>query len=241
VLVDHYRESAHGRASNVTYKGLAIHAWPGLHEYAFEQFARHVAPGAGVLELAAGSGAMSLRLSDAGYRVTATDYVPENFRPRDSIPFFSCDLNAAFAAGREASVDAICALEIIEHLENPRHLLRQCFRALKPGGIVLLSTPNLDNAASLVCFLRERSFQWFSDQDYAHDGHITPVSQWQMHKSSAEAGFETVWRGSFGDQFQRLRGSPRLYWLARALDRLMVREPGLTGQIYLTVLRKPQA
>lgn len=241
VLVEHYRASAHGRASNVTYKGLAIHAWPGLHEYAFEQLRQHVPAGASVLELAAGSGAMSLRLSDAGYRVTATDYVPENFRLADSIPFFSCDLNAPFAPEREASSDAICALEIIEHLENPRHLLRQCFRVLKPGGVLLLSTPNLDNAASMVHFLRERSFQWFSDRDYAFDGHITPVSQWQMQKISAETGFETVWSGSFGDQFQRLRGSPRMYWLARALDRLMVREPGLKGQIFITVLRKPQS
>jgi len=239
VLVDHYRAAALARRSNVHYQGLAIHALPGLHEFAFQQFAAHCPGGATVLELAAGSGAMSLRLADAGYHVTATDYVAENFRLHDALPFFTCDLNGAFADGREASQDAVCALEIIEHLENPRHFFRQCYSLLKPGGVMLMSTPNLDNAASLTSFLREQSFQWFTDADYLHDGHITPLSQWQIRKCVTEAGFEMVWQGSFGDPFQWLRGSPRMLLLSKTLACLMVREPALSRQIYLAVVRKP--
>lgn len=239
ILVDHYRDAALARASNVHYRELAIHALPGLHEYAFEQFFHHCRHGASVLELAAGSGAMSLRLADAGYRVTATDYVTENFRLHDSVPFFASDLNRDFATGREGSHDAVCAMEIIEHLENPRHFVRQCGAILKPGGMLLLSTPNLDNAASMTTFLRGDTFQWFSDADYAHDGHITPLSQWQILKCLAEAQLQPVWQGSFGDPLQWLRGSPRMLLLSRVMARLMVRQPALGGQIYLVIARKP--
>jgi SAM-dependent methyltransferase len=239
ILVDHYRDAALARASNVHYRDLAIHALPGLHEYAFAQLRDHCRHGASVLELAAGSGAMSLRLADAGYRVTATDYVAENFRLHGSVPFFASDLNGDFASGREGAHDAVCAMEIIEHLENPRHFLRQCCAILKPGGMLLLSTPNLDNAASLATFLRSNTFQWFSDADYAHDGHITPLSQWQIHKCLAEAQLELAWQGSFGDPFQWLRGSPRMLMLGRILARLMVREPALSRQIYLAIALRP--
>ncbi|MBP1202287.1 SAM-dependent methyltransferase [Duganella sp. 1411] len=239
VLVDHYRATAASDKSHVAYQGLPIHALPGLHEFAFEQFRRHAAPGAGVLELAAGSGAMSRRLADAGYRVTATDYVRENFRLHGAIPFFTCDLNQNFSDGRAASEDHICALEIIEHLENPRHFARQCFQVLKPGGTLLLSTPNLDTAASVAMFMRDLSFQWFAEDDYARDGHITPLSQWQLQKCFAEAGFTRAWEGSVGDPYGRVRGSPRMLWLARAIDLLMRRERGLRRQIYVALYQKP--
>lgn len=239
VLVDHYRATAASDKSHVAYQGLPIHALPGLHEFAFEQFRRHAAPGASVLELAAGSGAMSRRLADAGYRVTATDYVRENFRLHGAIPFFTCDLNQNFSDGRAASEDHICALEIIEHLENPRHFARQCFQLLKPGGTLLLSTPNLDTAASIAMFMRDLSFQWFAEDDYARDGHITPLSQWQLQKCHTEAGFTRVWEGSVGDPYGRVRGSPRMLWLARAIDLLMRRERGLRRQIYVALYQKP--
>lgn len=241
VLVAHYRATAVSSKNHVGYQGLPIHALPGLHEFAFELFSRHCAPGSSVLELAAGSGAMSLRLANAGYRVTATDYVSENFRLHGSMPFFTCDLNQNFSHGHIASADHICALEIIEHLENPRHFARQCFQVLKPGGMLLLSTPNLDTAASIAMFMRDLSFQWFSDDDYARDGHITPLSQWQIDKCFTEAGFVRAWEGSIGDAYGRVRGSPRMLYLTRVIDFLMSRKRGLRQQIYVTLLHKPLA
>ena len=239
VLVDHYRQAAGAASSTTSYRGLPIHALPGLHEFAFEQLRRHCAAGASVLELAAGSGVMSQRLADAGYAVTATDYVPENFRLHASIPFFMSDLNQDFADGREDSLDVVCALEIIEHLENPRHFARQCSRLLKKGGKIVLSTPNVDSAASVVRLMRDGCFQWFAEPDYARDGHITPLTQWQIDKSFSEAGLRFLWRGSFGDPFGLLQGSPRLRLLGKLVHRLMPRDESLKQQIFVAVLQKP--
>lgn len=39
--------------------------------------------------------------------------------------------------------DVVFGLQIIEHLLNPDHFLQQAKRILKPGGMVMLATPNL--------------------------------------------------------------------------------------------------
>jgi SAM-dependent methyltransferase len=41
-----------------------------------------------------------------------------------------------------SSVDAIVALQVIEHLDDPDGFLEACGRALKPGGSLIVSTPN---------------------------------------------------------------------------------------------------
>lgn len=238
IEVDQYREAASIDTSG-GYKGLRIHALPGLHDFTAERICTNVPCGKHVLDLAAGSGAMSQRLVDSGYRVTATDYVSENFRLHSSIPFFRTDLNEQFSIGREQGFDAIMASEIIEHLENPRNFTRECFSLLKPGGTLVLSTPNLDNAASIVGFLRSGTFQWFSDREYKRDGHLTPLTQWQIGKCVAEAGFEVVETTSFGDPYGTVRDSPRLLLLSRAINLLKPDRDRPGKQIFVGVFRRP--
>ena len=42
----------------------------------------------------------------------------------------------------DASFDAITLIEIVEHLRDAQSLLRECARILKPGGVLLVTTPN---------------------------------------------------------------------------------------------------
>ena len=205
------------------------------------QVLMHSQTGETALDLAAGTGAMSLRLIDSGYKVTATDYVPENFRLHDSVPFFASDLNNDFSQGREAQFDIVMASEIIEHLENPRHFARECFKLLKSGGKLFLSTTNVDSVASIVSAMRTGTFQWFGETNYDRDGHITPLTQWQVDKCFKEAGFTFLWAGSYGDRDGWLKGSPRLLLLSKLIDRLTTLKNELKNQIFVVILEKPGA
>jgi SAM-dependent methyltransferase len=55
-----------------------------------------------------------------------------------------------------ASVDAVLFCELFEHLHwNPFHTLREIFRVLRPGGLLVLTTPNLRRAETLFRFLHD--------------------------------------------------------------------------------------
>lgn len=241
VIVDRYqRLGANDIAGKNSYSGLRIHALPGLHDELGALARNNLTKGGLLLDLAAGSGAMCKRMLDMGFRVHATDYVGSSFKLHGQVPFREADLNLDFSSDYQGEeFDAVIASEIIEHLENPRHFLRQIHALLRPGGRVLLSTPNTTSTASKMRFLTEGRFQWFGDAQYLGDGHITPVSPWQLSVILSEVGLVEVMKTSFGDSKTQLEGSPRLRRLAAMTEALLFRKDALKGDILICIAEKP--
>ena len=223
------------------YQGIPIFAAPGVHAYALQQLRRWMPAGARVLELGAGGGAMSQRLADAGYRVGACDLFAGNFTPADTIAFHTADLNGAFSTVIEGGWDAIVALELIAHLENPRHFLRECSRLLRPGGVLVLSTPNLANPVSQALFVRQGDFQWFSELDYREQGHIMPLAPSVLRRCFAEQGYALLMEGSVSNPYRQMRSLRKLgrRLVAHALSLFSATPRGLRGEVYLGVWRRP--
>jgi 2-polyprenyl-3-methyl-5-hydroxy-6-metoxy-1,4-benzoquinol methylase len=225
---------------NYGYQGIPIFAAPGLHELAAERLSALLPDArAQVLELGAGAGALSQRLADLGMRVCASDLFDTNFTPRDRIDFVALDLNQSFAERLHSRFDAIVALELIEHLENPRHFFRQCRQLLGPGGHLVVSTPNLANPVSQAMFLREGVFQWFRETDYREQGHIMPLAPQVLRRCWDEAGFHCTWEGSVSDPYRLLhrRRNRGTRLLARVLSKLSKTAPALQGEVYVAVLQ----
>jgi SAM-dependent methyltransferase len=236
-----FRDRFDAKQFAVTYRDIPIFAAPGLHELALERLSAVLpaANGAQILELGAGGGAMSLRLADHGYRVTASDLFEGSFTPVGQIPFMTLDLNQSFAQHVAQRFDAVVALELIEHLENPHHFFRQVRQVLSDDGYLVVSTPNLANPVSQAMFVQQGTFQWYRDEDYREQGHIMPLMPSVLQRCWTEAGFDCRWEGSVSDPMRMLhrRRDRRTRWLAKLLAAFSGTPEALRGEVYLAVLQ----
>ncbi len=51
------------------------------------------------------------------------------------------------------SVDVVTAMDVLEHLVDPRMLIREAHRVLRPGGYLVVATPNLASWHNIVALL----------------------------------------------------------------------------------------
>jgi 2-polyprenyl-3-methyl-5-hydroxy-6-metoxy-1,4-benzoquinol methylase len=104
---------------------------------------------------------------------------------QSGISYIACDLNCNWPAPSK-SFDAVVSLEVIEHVENPRHFAREMARILKRGGYGFVSTPNQLSFASKACLLFRDQFQHF--QNSCYPDHITALVPQDVRRVFTEAG-----------------------------------------------------
>ncbi len=107
--------------------------------------------GARVLDAPCGAGALAAALEQAGLEVWGIDLdtpAPAVLRSR-----FACSNLSEPLPWADATFDAVFSVEGIEHLENRFAFLRQAHRILRPGGVLVITTPNIVSLRSRVRFL----------------------------------------------------------------------------------------
>ena len=173
-----YQSSIHSDVET-EYRGLRINSASNVHTACFSLIQTlDLLTGARALDLGAGEGAFSQRLIDNGYAVLAVERRAERFRA--DAPCVHFDLNDDFDNKLTGKFDLIAAIEIIEHLYNPRHFIRNCLNLLNPQGYLLITSPNVESWVSRIKFLRQGRPLWFDETDYDSVGHVTPIFSWQM-------------------------------------------------------------
>jgi 2-polyprenyl-3-methyl-5-hydroxy-6-metoxy-1,4-benzoquinol methylase len=108
------------------------------------------------------------------------------------VELHAMDLDGNFAddlVQKAGAFDAVMAVEILEHVENPFSFIRQCSRLLRPGGKLFLTTPNVETPRSRVLFLLTGRLITFGVGETERLSHITPIFGWKLRMMLAEAGF----------------------------------------------------
>ena len=121
------------------------YAYDNRRRCTLELLKKAVAPGASVLDIAAAQGNLSIAAAELGYRVTWNDLraeLADYVRRKDSTATLSYAPGNAFDLHFPSLFDAVIITEVIEHVAHPDDFLAKTASLVKPGGYIVMSTPN---------------------------------------------------------------------------------------------------
>ncbi len=151
-------------------------------QLAARQLGRFV-KGGRVLELGCGQGCLMMQLS-AGFEPVGVDLGLGQLRETQRLtgrPVVAALAELLpFASG---SLDAVVAMHLIEHVLHPRLVLQEAFRVLKPGGVLILETPDAQSALA-----RRKGAKWW----YLMSFHLTLWPRQTLLDALRETGFEPL-------------------------------------------------
>lgn len=145
---------------------------------------------AGVLaDIGCGSGDLARALDGRFTAVVGVDAVRYEGLP-PGVAFLQADLDGPQLPLEDASVDVAAAVEVIEHLENPRAFVRELSRITRPGGWIAITTPNQLSALSLLTLVVKGRFSAFQERDYP--AHRTALLEIDLRRIAAECGLGDI-------------------------------------------------
>jgi ubiquinone/menaquinone biosynthesis C-methylase UbiE len=115
--------------------------------------------GTRVLDLGCGTGDLAVCLAAANRRVTGCDismemldHAAQAYRA-EAVEWARLEPNWRRLPFRDGTFDAIVASSILEYLDNPVAVLRECARVLQPSGMLLCTIPDLRHPVRWLEFL----------------------------------------------------------------------------------------
>jgi SAM-dependent methyltransferase len=133
-------------------------------------------PGEEILEVGCGSGYHTRDLVGLGAVVTATEYAPSALaqarRNVGDVAEFRLE-DAQRLSFADASFDKVLSSEVIEHVPDPERAVSEATRVLRPGGLLVVSTPSRFSPLNLAYGLKRR-IRGYAFNEHLHE--FTPGS-----------------------------------------------------------------
>jgi SAM-dependent methyltransferase len=108
------------------------------------------------------------------------------------VEFHRANLDSGRAELPDNLADVVCSLETIEHVENPRAFLRELVRLAKPGGAVIVTTPNQLSLLSKLCLLLKNEFVHFQERPGLYPAHLSALLEIDLVRMARENGLAEV-------------------------------------------------
>lgn len=163
-----------------------------------------------VLDLGCGNGALAEQLQAWGYSVVGVDPsasgIAEASRRLITIPFHQASADPVQLAQLQLpAFDVVVSTEVVEHVYSPRQWAAAAHASLKPGGVLICSTPYhgyLKNLALALSGKLDAHFTALWD-----GGHIKFWSRATLSHLLSESGFQVL----------AFRGAGRWPWLWKSM------------------------
>jgi SAM-dependent methyltransferase len=171
---------------------------------------------AAVLDIACGTGQLYPYLRPFAAAYDGADLVRYPDLPPE-VGFMEVDGNTGRVPRPDGTYDVVVSVETIEHLENPRAFTRELTRLCRPGGWVLITTPNQLSLLSKLTLVFKNHFTFFGKDWYP--AHLSALLEVDLRRIAAECGLTDV-RVVYGNP-GRVVLTPRTYpkTLVRAFPR----------------------
>ncbi len=144
--------------------------------------------GKSALDVGCGAGLLAEPLARMGASVTAIDAAPELVTAATAHAAgagLTIDYRAVGVEALAGQYDLVTAMEVIEHVAEPRAFVASLAARLAPGGLLILSTPNRTAWSRLLTITLAEGFGKIPRGTHDYDAFITPE---QMTQMMAEAG-----------------------------------------------------
>ena len=142
-----------------------------------------------VVDVGCGVGRLRAYLSDIIDSYAGVDAIQYDGLPT-GVAFMRADLNRDPVPVPDHSADVAISIETIEHLENPRAFVRELVRIVKPGGWIVVTTPNQRSLVSLGALVIKGHFSAFGDFNYP--AHQTALLDIDLSRIAVESGLRDV-------------------------------------------------
>ncbi|HEX5031911.1 MAG TPA: class I SAM-dependent methyltransferase [Candidatus Eisenbacteria bacterium] len=153
---DTRRSTARERCSKLRERYYDDAGYPGPLDRYREAIARHA--GGAVAVLDAGCGATMPFLREIAPLVRHAVGVDLERLRRDGAGPDGCRADVGRLPFRDESFDLIISMSVLEHLEDPPAVFRELGRVLRPGGKLVVQTPNRFDYVSLIAHATPFSF-----------------------------------------------------------------------------------